>query len=318
VLAAVKQGAGDEQVAHYLRWMAGLPFVIYANTYLQIVLRIQMNNQAFSFTNMVYSVTMLAGNVLFTMWFGIEGLIFSTYLANVFAVAKSCLVLKKGRFFHGVICCREGLTPSLKKELVSYGGTYAATSFSGMVLLLLDVTCLDLIVRNPVTLADYKVASTIPMAFSFVPSCLIVYFYPKMVQAFSESKQAGRASVKNLSKLFFAVNGGVFLLMLLGAPLLIWIGFGDKYMNVVSVFRLLSVNYLIHAVQSLLSHVLAVIKRLKANLLLSLLSGLANIGLNILLIPLWGSMGAALATLSVTCLVTLLYFIYLRKFYKEA
>jgi O-antigen/teichoic acid export membrane protein len=156
------------------------------------------------------------------------------------------------------------------------------------------------------------------MAFSFVPSCLIVYFYPKMVQAFSESKQAGRASVKNLSKLFFAVNGGVFLLMLLGAPLLIWIGFGDKYMNVVSVFRLLSVNYLIHAVQSLLSHVLAVIKRLKANLLLSLLSGLANIGLNILLIPLWGSMGAALATLSVTCLVTLLYFIYLRKFYKEA
>jgi O-antigen/teichoic acid export membrane protein len=176
---------------------------------------------------------------------------------------------------------------------------------------------LDLIVRNPVTLADYKVASTIPMAFSFVPSCLIVYFYPKMVAAFSEGKQTGRKTVRSLSKLFFAVNGGVFVVMLLAAPLLIWLGFGEKYMNVVPVFRLLCFNYLIHAVQSLLSHVLAVIKRLKANLLLSLLSGLANIGLNILLIPLFGTMGAALATLSVTCLITLLYFVYLQRFYRQ-
>jgi O-antigen/teichoic acid export membrane protein len=92
LLSAVKQWAGDEQVAHYLRLMAGLPFVIYANTYLQIVLRIKGNNQAFSFTNMMYSVSMLAGNVVFTMWLGIEGLILSTYLANVLAVGKSCLV----------------------------------------------------------------------------------------------------------------------------------------------------------------------------------------------------------------------------------
>jgi O-antigen/teichoic acid export membrane protein len=265
----------------------------------------------------MYSVSMLAGNVVFTMWLGIEGLILSTYLANVLAVGKSCLVLNKDRFFKGIMTDRESLSRPFKKELVSYGGVYATTAFSGMVLLLLDVTCLDLIVRNPVTLADYKVASTIPMAFSFVPSCLIVYFYPKMVAAFSEGKQTGRKTVRSLSKLFFAVNGGVFVVMLLAAPLLIWLGFGEKYMNVVPVFRLLCFNYLVHAVQSLLSHVLAVIKRLKANLLLSLLSGLANIGLNILLIPLFGTMGAALATLSVTCLITLLYFVYLQRFYRQ-
>ncbi len=318
VLAHVRALGGEPEVAYYLRLMSGLPFVIYIHTYFQIVLRIQMNNRAFSFSSMVYSVSMLGGNILMTMLMGIPGLILSTYLANVFGALKSCHTLKKCYFFYGIIHDREPLERSYKKEMTNYALVYAATTFSSMVLLLLDVTCLDLILKDSTVLADYKVATTIPTACAFIPSCLLVYFYPKMVKAFTEGKARGRAYVNSLMRLFLGVNGAIFVVMVLAAPLLIRLGFGQKYMNTVSLFQLLCLNYLVNGVQMLLSHVLAVIKRLKANLLLSILSGLIKIGMNVALIPLIGSAGAAISTVAVTCLITALYCWYLHKFYKEA
>lgn len=317
VLAYVKALGGHAEVAYYLRLMAGLPFVIYIHTYLQIVLRIQMNNRAFSFSSMVYSVSMLGGNILMTMWMGVPGLILSTYIANVLGALKSCHTLHKCYFFYGITHDREKLERSYKKDLVNYALVYAATSFSSMVLLLLDVTCLDLILKDSTVLADYKVATTIPTACAFIPSCLLVYFYPKMVRAFAEGKMQGRKYVNGLMKLFLGANGAIFLFMVLAAPLLIWLGFGEKYMNTVPLFQLLSLNYLINGLQMLLSHVLAVIKRLKANLLLSVFSGIIKIVLNVILIPYVGSPGAAISTVAVTCLITALYFRYLHKFYKE-
>jgi len=318
VFAAIEEHSGDVNEAYYLRLMSGLPFVIYLHTYLQIVLRIRLNNRAFSFSSMVYSVTMLAGNIVMTIFMGIPGLIISTYFANVAGFLNSWWFLRKSKFFTTILKERETLSRAYKKEITSYAVVYAFTGFSSMILLLLGVTCLDLVLDNPAVLADYKVATTIPTATAFIPSCLLVYFYPKMVHAFSESKESGRTYVKQMMKLFVGANGAIFLLMFLGAPLLIKVGFGDKYMTVVPVFQVLSINYLIHAVQMLYSHVLAVVKRLKANLLLSLFSGAFNIVLNLLLIPWLGSMGVAVATVITTCLITLLYFVYLKRFYNES
>ncbi len=317
VLAHIKALGGQPEVAYYLRLMSGLPFVIYLHTYFQIVLRIQMNNRAFSFSSMVYSVSMLGGNVLMTMWMGIPGLILSTYLANVLGALKSCHTLRKSYFFYGITKDTVPLERPYKKELVSYALVYAVTSFSSMVLLLLDVTCLDLILQDASVLADYKVATTIPTACAFIPSCLLVYFYPKMVKAFAEGKAQGRKYVTSLMRLFMAINGAICVALVLSAPLLIWVGFGEKYMNTVSLYQLLCLNYLINGMQMLLSHVLAVIKRLKANLLLSVASGVIKIGLNVLLIPKIGSPGAAVSTVAVTCLITALYFWYLNRFYQE-
>ena len=315
--AGLKAYTGNTNEAYYLYLMSGMPFVIYLHTYMQIVLRIRLNNRAFSFSSMVYSVTMLAGNIIMTVLMGIPGLIISTYFANVAGFCSSWWFLRKSKFFTTVFKKREPLPRAYKKEITGYGVIYAFTSFSSMILLLLDITCLGLVLDDSAVLADYKVATTIPTAIAFIPSCLLVYFYPKMVRAFSEGKENGRKYVKQMTKLFVGVNGGIFVLLILGSYPLIYLGFGEKYINVVPIFLVLCVNYLIHSVQMLYSHVLAVVKRLKANLALSLFSGGVNIGLNLLMITWWQSMGAAIATVITTCLITGLYFIYIRRFYNE-
>ena len=318
-MAFVKRAMGDVNESNYLMLMSGLPFVMYLHTYLQIVLRIDLRNKEFSFSSMVYSVAMLVGNIVMTYFFDVPGLIISTYIANIFGAANSAISLRKQRFFGEIRTNREPLSREYKKEITNYGFIYAITSFSSMLLLLLDVTCLDLILNDTAILADYKVASTIPTACAFIPSCLLVYFYPKMVRAFGEGKQVGRKYVSQMMKLFLLVNGGVFLVMVVVSPVLIPIAFGQQYKGaeITLVFCILCVNYLVHAVQMLYNHVLAVVKRLKANLILTLASGGVKILLNVLLILEYGSMGAAISTVAVTCLITGLYMVYLWRYYQQ-
>jgi O-antigen/teichoic acid export membrane protein len=180
------------------------------------------------------------------------------------------------------------------------------------------VTCLELVLNDSAILADYKVAATIPSACLFIPGSLTIFFYPKLVKAFSESRAAGGSQLKNLVKVYLGVNGVITLGMLVCAPLIIWIIFGQKYMNVVPIFRILSVNYLAASLRNLTSHVFAVLKKVKANLFFSIASGVLNICLNLLLIPVLGSPGAAIATLTVTCVILMLNGIYLIRYLKEA
>lgn len=316
-VAAFKEWSGDSQVAYYLRLMSGLPFAVYANSYLQVILRVKLNNQAFSYANMLYAAMSLVGNICFTLLFGIPGLILSLYLANLAAAAKCAVALRKDGFFMELLRKEEGLGGKEKREITGYALICALTNFASTLLVLLDVTCLDLVIGDSSVLADYKVAATIPAACTFIPSCLVTFFYPKLVDAFSVGRERGREEVKRLMIVFAVINGGVYLCLALGAPLIIWIIFGEKYLNVVPIFEVLSLNYFIYCQRNLLGNVIAVIKRVKVNLVFSIVSGLLNVILNLILIQSFASMGAALATVTVTCIMGMMDYIYLRYYYKK-
>ena len=113
------------------------------------------------------------------------------------------------------------------------------------------------------------------------------------------------------------VNGLVYLCLAVFAPLIIWIIYGEKYMNVVGLFEILSVNYLVYCVRNLMGNVIAAIKKVKVNLAFSVVSGVLNICLNLLLIPWLGATGAAIATLIVTITVAALDCTYVLHHFKR-
>lgn len=317
LLSAWKRNTGDATVANYLAMMCGLPFLTYLDHYFQIVLRVKLKNADYARTNMVYVTAHVGGNILMTILWGVPGLIFSMYLAHGIAAIRSAFVLQKEGLFRGIAATPERLGHQDHKEYLSYAIVYSLTAFASSVLVLLDVTCLGLVLGDAEILADYKVAATIPSACAFIPSSLTIFFYPKLVRAFSEGKREGRQKVLQLAKIYLLVNGFVLLCLELLAPLVIWLIFGDKYMNVVTIFRILSLNYLASSLRNLTSHTFAVLKKVKANLVFSILSGVLNIGLNLLLIPVLGSIGAAVATLTVTCFILILNVVYLWRYLKK-
>lgn len=316
-LAAVKYFGGDVVQGKYLALLSLLPFFAYADQYLQLVLRVKLRNAEFARTNMIYTVFHVGGNVLLTLLWGVPGLIFSQYLGHAVAAIHSAWVLRQDKFFSCVARCREPLEKKARREYMSYSLVCAITNFASTALVLLDVTCLGLVLGDTTVLADYKVAATIPSALMFIPKSLTTYFYPKLVLGFSDGKKQGYAQIKQMAKVSAVVNGGIFLCLALFAPLIIWILYGERYMNVVPIFRILSLNYLVDAARNITGNTIAVLKKVKVNLLFAVVSGFIKIGLNLWLITAYGSAGASIATLAVTAIIVVLNICYLARDYKK-
>lgn len=299
-LAFWKFQAGKDQMAFYLLLMCGLPFIDYINAYSQTVLRVKLQNKVFSNANIAYAVILLIGNIVLTKLFDVPGMIYSRYVAYFVATIWCVSALQKEKFFSRVLKTDGRLENKELRQVNNYAFVCAITNFASTILTLLDVTCLELVLGDPVVLADYHVAAVIPSAVTFIPACLMTFFYPKLVAAISDGKAEGKAYIKQMAKIYAAVNGVVYLGLAVCAPAIIWIIYGEKYMNVIPLFEVLSVNYLFYCVRNLMGNTIAAIKKVKMNLIFAVISGVLNIILNLLLIPSLGAMGAAVATLVVT------------------
>ena len=308
---------GESQTAFYLLLMCGLPFINYADSYAQTVLRVKQKNHVFANANTVYSIVLLLGNIALTRLFDVPGLVFSRYVAYFVATVICMRALWKERFFGTVMSTKERLDAPDRRQINNYAFICAITNFTSTVLTLLDVTCLDLVLKDPTVLADYHVAAVIPTACTFVPSCLMVFFYPKLVAAISDGKEAGRRYLFQLAKVYALVNGIVFLGIAICAPVLIWIVYGEKYMNVIGLMQILNVNYLATCIRNLMGNAIAAIKKVKMNLLFAAVSGVLNIGLNLLLIPRLGASGAAIATVIVTLTVAAMDCTYVLRYFRK-
>lgn len=317
-LAVWKYLTGSPQVGMYLLMLSLFPFFEYAEGYHQSVLRVKLKNKAFSYANIASSVVLLLGNILLTKLFHVPGLIYSRYLAVIVAILFCVAALQKEQFYGQVIRKGERAPCVDGRQLNDYAFICAITNFASIILTLLDITCLDLVLGDPTVLADYYVAIAIPNACIFIPSSLMLFFYPKLVSAVSAGKKEGIAYAKQIAKVSLLVNGIVFIGLLLFAPLIIWIIYGQKYMNVVPLFRILSLNYFVYCISDIMGNLIAAIKKVKINLAIAVTSGILNICLNLTLIPRIGAIGAAVATVTVTATVALLDALYVTHHFKNA
>ena len=307
----------EPQTALYLLLMCFLPFINYADTYAQTALRVKGKNKVFSYANTAYSVVLLLGNIVLTRFFSVPGLVYSRYLSYFVATVICFAALQKDKFLNQIAGTRERLESQERRKINNYAFICAITNFTSTVLTLLDVTCLDLVLGDPTVLADYHVAAVIPSACAFVPSCLMMYFYPKLVGAISEGKEQGKHYIFQLAKVYAVVNGVVFLGIAIFAPVIIWIVYGEKYMNVIGLMQILNVNYLAYCLRNLMGNVIAAVKKVKMNLIFAVISGVLNIILNMLLIPWLGASGAAIATLIVTLTVAAMDCTYVWHYFRK-
>ncbi len=307
---------GDEQTSSYLSYMAAIPFVVYVNSYFQAVLRVRRENKGYALTNIVYTIASFLAHIVFTILWGTIGLVVSTYVSNILAAFVAYLLLKREGFFSQIHSENISLDKTQKKEIISFSAFCSVTNFTTSLLVLLDVTCLNIVLKDPEILSDYKVASVIPAACLFIPSCLITYYYPLMVDRYSNSPKAFKLYLIKLVKVFLVLNLLVFIFLELLSPFLIRTVYGNKYMNVTYLFRILSLNFLISSIRKLLGNAVVIIKKVKMNLIFTSVSGTLNIILNLILIQKYGSSGAAYATVIVSTFIVVLETIYLMNFLK--
>lgn len=290
---------------YYLRMMCGYPIVVYADNYLQMTLRVKRKNREFGLVYIMYAVTVCLGNIVFTLIWGIRGLVASFYFSQVASALTAFRFLKKAGFFVELKTPAPELSKERKKEISSYCVLCIATNFVTTALVLLDITCLNYVLGNSEILADYKVASAIPSAMMFVPTSLVTYFYPLMVESYSLEPKSFGGRLREYEKIFLGVSVLLTAVMIALAPLIIYFVYGNKYMGVVPVFRILCINFFVNSgIRTLLTNVIYVIKRVKINLVFAALAGVLNVVLDLQLIQHMGSQGAAIATVIVTLFIS--------------
>ena len=198
-----------------------------------------------------------------------------------------------------------------KKPLLKISFISMINNGLSQLMYLLDVFVLGIVDPQETILASYKVATMIPAALAFIPVSLITYLYPY----FAEHKDDGKWCFKRYKQILLAFGGfnlALSAVLFFAAPLIVSLLFGEQYMDAVPVFRLLSVNYFFSGTFRILSGNLLVTQRkLKFNLLVAIISSTTNIVADFFFIQWWGSIGAALATVLVVLVSSILSTTYL-------
>lgn len=287
----------DGQPRYYFLVMVGWPLVAYLSNYYLMRLRVIKDNHHFMLSNVISAIFFIITATILVNYIGILGYIIALYIKYIVSTVTSYVFLNKQDNNLEL----EKITRSFKFEIVRYSLICCLTNFSSQILMLVDVTCVNYFIGKAAEVATYKTATQIPVALQFVPSSIIVFAFPYLV----ENNRNYKWLRKNSKKLFlgvFGINLVIALFVIVFAPLIVKILWGERYLDAVTVLRILTINFAVTgSFNKVYGNIMVAIKKVNINLLKTIIASCLNIILDILLIQQYGSVGAAYATLIVSC-----------------
>lgn len=287
----------------YILMLSLLPITNYLFTFFCTVLRCQRKNKTYAWVVNLNSITYAVIAILGSYLWQIEGLVVALYVANMLsALSGFCLT----GYWKRIRKTSIKLLRSEKRKIISYSSLSCANSAISNLLYLLDVFILGIFVKDADIIAEYKVAMTIPTALLFLPQGVNLFAYPY----FAENNTDYNVIKKYTAKLFkksFLIYALITIILLAFAPQIIGVVWGRKFLCSAPLLRILSLNFFVSATFRInAGNILATLRRVKASMYVSIISGALNVLFDILMISTWGAIGAAIATLLVMCISSLM------------
>jgi len=297
--------AGSNQL---LIIMSLLPILTIIKEVQKIELRVSLRNVEYSKYNTIDSVLIALGTIFGAIIFQEKGMIFGHYIvaiAMILILKKSTKIPSKANYL--------SLNSSEKNDILKIAGISTLTNGLSQLLSLLGTLILGIIVTDPSIIASYKIASIIPTALNFIPGALMIYAYPYFARN-KRNRVWVIASYKNLmiyGSLFFLF---ISLIGIIFAKSIIGIIFGPDYLEATSSFQILMASFFIGSTfRTIAGNLLVTQRKLLLNLLNGVICTIISILLNIILIPKFGSEGAALSQFVTIATSGILYTIWFIK-----
>ena len=303
-----------EGVNELLVLFAVLPFLYTFFNFIQTYFRYNLMNVEFSKCSVINTALILVASVAGALLLQASGMIVFRELAYVMSILCAVWIY---RFPIIRICKAAAITAAEKMDLLKLSVISMLNTATGQLYYLIDVFLVSWIITDEIVVASYKTATIIPNALLFIPSALVVYIYP-----FFSQKQGDRQWVKEkyylILKYFSIVNALISAGLIIFAPVIVKLVFGSQYLDAVPVFRILSLSYFFTATfRKVTGNLLITQRELKFNLWLGVGESVLNIISNWILIHMMGAVGAAVTTLIIcilTSIISVTYFIkYLNK-----
>ncbi|MCP1106072.1 flippase [Serratia nevei] len=142
----------------------------------------------------------------------------------------------------------------------------------------------------------YSAAITLSQGWVFVPIALIMSMMPSVANAGSEEEQEER--IRQLYLVVLVLSAPVIALLSLFPQPIVTLMFGEHYRQTASILALCSVTSLFSVMGTVSYRAIVLFSGYRFIAIKMPLAALANVAMNVVLIPRYGIMGAAISTLS--------------------
>lgn len=310
IIASMIMPVTIEGTDKLLLFMSFLPFFRLISELQRVYLRTELKNKEYAYSNTFSTVVTVVLTIVLSFMFLVNGMILANYIAailtSIFIAVKYKVPFPKRK---------NTLDTYEKKKLLKFSAICTLNNSTATIMYLLDTFILGILVGESTVTASYKVATTIPTALAFIPSCVMVYIYPY----FAKKSEDGKWLFRNYRRVLLLFGGFNILTvgtLIVFAPFFIRIIFGAQYMDAVVPFRTLCMNYIIQSTfRTVPGQLLVTQNKIKYNTFVGFASGILNTILNVSLIPKWQTTGAAAATLIVTTIFAISSTVYLFQIY---
>lgn len=189
---------------------------------------------------------------------------------------------------------------------------FALLSVVGIIYLKIDTVMLS-VMKGDAVVGWYSAAYTILLAMQFIPGIFSYAIFPSMSKFFVSSKDALKTTLEKSSKYLFIIGLPVTIGIILLADKIVSIIYGIKFTNSIIALQILSLYLPLRFVNFALYPTLYSVDRQMSAALSVTISAVANVVLNLLLIPVLSFVGAAIATVLTEIILFTLYFYFISK-----
>ena len=182
------------------------------------------------------------------------------------------------------------------KALVSQGWLIYLGTIFAVIYLKVDQVMLRWLADTQ-EVGQYAVAAQISEAWYFVPTAIVASFFPKLIQLREANEALFKYRLQQLFDALLLVGLAVAVVMTMAAPMVISVFFGSDYAASGSILVIHVWASIFIFMRAAFSKWILIENALVFSLITQGLGALANVLLNLALIPMHGGIGAAYATL---------------------
>ncbi|WP_068675285.1 oligosaccharide flippase family protein [Oceanobacillus sp. Castelsardo] len=303
----------NEQTQIALILMSFIPLFMFLYEFIQNYLRTGLLNKEFSFLNTLNSFLIFTFSIIGAISFGVYGVIIAFYISYLISIIfGSNIIRTRFTFFNRQ---NSNINSIEKKNFMGYSIISMFNNVISQILYLIDIFLIGLIIHDPQLVATYKTATLIPFALNFIPLSIMTFVYPYFAKNRKE-KQWVKLRFKKMVKILLLINSFLVFLLIIGAPFIIRMLFGSNYSDsdTIQVFRILCFGYLIAGTLRIpAGNLLSMLRHVKPLFIINLFVGIVNIGLDIILINNYSIYGAAITTVTIICLSSVIYIVFLNR-----
>ncbi|MFN4201322.1 MAG: oligosaccharide flippase family protein [Fervidobacterium gondwanense] len=295
----------------FLQMLSFIPFVTVIFNVFQSFTRARLMNKQFSILTVFNTMMLFVFTTVCGLLFDVTGLVVARYTAFVLSIFLALGLLRYQLTGFKNVDIPE---KNIQRNFLTFSIVSMLTNSISQTLYLIDTFLIGLMIRSETIVATYKVSTLIPFSLFFIPASIMTFAYPYFAK-YSDDKMFVKHYYRKLTWGLFALNSVISLLLIAFAPFVIRLVFGSNYLDAVIPFRILSFGYLIAGTFRIPSgNLIASLGKVKVNFYNAVISGIANVILDILLIKYYGAVGAAIATALIFVISSVVSGWYLNKY----